>query len=491
MATSNKIVYTFVAIDEFTKTANKISKTINNLSNATRKTSKSLKEGLNDPLGKVKETTKKTNKELKSLVENFNKAPAPIKRSTSFISRFTSGIGNAAKHLSGFTHTFTQWADKFGMEAYFKFMNIALPMGIVAHLGLEYSNSLHSANISMESLFSKTKNFAVYQKAITEQAKKFGVHTPFSRAEYLSATQAVALKTGSMKIAAEFMPTAIGYAAIMGKYKKGTLAQTAQELITDVMRGQIGKLPITTAQQEELHHILAGPASARLDRYMKWYARNQKKFLEAEKRLYHTSAVQVAIVGNQFGHLSQVIVDTIEPTFEQLRRATISTVASMIDFIKNHKTFANVIGKAALLVTGLLGGLITLGAVVGGASLAMAVLNPATLGAAAALSLFGVFIYGLIKNAPKTYRLIKKYAHEPKKFAHDIGAVIHHPGAMLDYYTGQTGKESVSIMHNILIHNSTPHPVTHEVGQHSSSNGVNYNHHTILTGRNTGSFNHE
>ena len=316
MATSNKIVYTFVAIDKFTQTANKIRNSINQLNKVTNKTAKTLKEGLVEPLSKVKEVTKKTNKELKDVVDTFNKAPGPIKRSTAFISRFTSGIGNATKHLSGFTHGFTQWADKFGMEAYFKFMNIALPMGIVAHLGLEYSNALHSAEISMDSLFSKTKDFAIYQKAITTQSQKFALHTPFSKAEYLAATQAVATKAGSMKIAAEFMPTAIGYAAVMGKYKKGTLAQTAQELITDIMKGQIGKLPITTAQQEELHHILAGPASARLNRYMQWYLRNQKMFLEAERRLYHTSGVQVAIVGNQFGHLSQVIMDTIEPQFQ-------------------------------------------------------------------------------------------------------------------------------------------------------------------------------
>lgn len=489
MATSNKIVYTFVAVDKFTATANKIRKSIAAINRPMDKVGASFKKEFQQPLEKSRETIKKTNAELKKVVETFNKAPTPIKRSTSFISRFTSGIGNAAKHLIGFSHSFTVWADKFGMEAYFKFMNIALPMGIVAHLGLEYSNSLNSARISMDSLFSKTKDYAKYQKIITQEATKFATTTPFSRAEFMEATQGIAIQTGSAKLASQFMPFVVGYSALMGKYKKGALPQVASELISSIMQGRIGKLPISTAQQEELSHIVAGPASQRFQRALEWFYRNQSMFMKAEKKLYHTSAVQAAIVGSQFRKLSGTIVDTLEPSFEGLRKGMIDTGTVLSKFIQRHKGVTNALGTLAFAVTGLLGSLITFAAIAGGASLAFSALNPVILATATALGMIGIAVERFIKSIPPAVHTVQTYTHSPRKFFHDVGNVMMNPGAFLDYLTGHQTASYLQIEHNLMIKNESGHPISGGVKAVGSA-GLNFAH-TVSLGRNTGSFNHE
>lgn len=514
MATSNKIVYTFVAIDKFTETANKIRKSIKDLNKQFKSSSSSINEKFSKPLEKAKKVTEATNNVLKDVVATFNKAPAPVERTGNIVSRFTNKISNATKHISGFSKKFDKWADMFGMQAYFKYMNIALPMTILAHLGLKYSQSLESAKISMDSLFSNVKGYAKYQKIISQDAAKWALKSPFSEAEYMQATAAIARRTENIQVAAKFMPQVVGYAAAMGHFQKGQLVPTATKLMSQIISGQIGELPISTAQQESLRHILTGPAYSRMQRAMQWFQAHPEIFKKALSKELHTSYVQSAILTTQLNKLSGVIIQTMEPAIESLTNFFVKYLPKIEGWIRAHKKLIVVMGKISIIVMGLLGGLIAIGAALGAVAIIMAAFE--TIPIVAVFAAIGLAIMGIVSAVGIFYPQLKNWLIEGftnlqaeisgatsalKEFYYELSHPVTSAKGLFhsfkDFVTGKSQNQDlnpsyilntlgVTSTHGVVdVYVSSDHPNTVVAGK-----GDVKIHHHGRTGRNTGSYNH-
>ena len=483
MQNSNKIVYTFIAIDRFTKTANKICQSIGNLNSKFNKTKPNINKNFSKPLDEGSKVARMTNAELKRILDSFNKMDNKTKATSDKLNTFNDRLKNTGGRLSGLTHKFDRWADMFGMQAYFKYMNIALPLAIIARSGMKYAQSLDAASVSMDVLFSKTKNYAQIHRQILNDAEKYSKMTPFSTPEYVQAVAQVGLRIGNLGYAEKFMPTILKYAAATGQTKN--LTGVAQQLISSMISGQVGALPLSTAQRLGLKGALVGPAQARLTRGMAVLDKIIKD--SAFTRQLNTVSTQFAILTNSLSKVNGVLMDNLQPTFHSLNMTLLPILTNLQNFIRTQKVLTNDIGKLAVGITGVLAGFVGLGAVVGAASLAFSLLNPLVLTLVGLVSALAKGVQGISQIA----HVGSKYIHKPHQLVADLENVFKYPKEFGKYlFTGQMDKKDLysrnDILHHIII--ESPHSdVKHTF---KSSNPGDRAQTTFMTGRNQGSFNH-
>ena len=351
---SNKITYTFIAIDEFSKIANKISRSAKKLTESINKTSNIANKGFVKSANQVNAVSKKTEECLTKVSTKVEHLSKNATKSSSQLAKFGQNLGHLASPEGGIAHfgeRIAKLSDFFGMGAYYRFMNIALPMTLVAKLGLDYADSLEAANIQMESLFSHTKDFAVYQKKIAEMGAKYGATTRFSTAQIIGAAATVGRMTGNIRVAAQVIPVVMKYAIATGQTKD--LSAAATKFMSGVRTGMMPEIGL---------RLTGGSAQQRL---MQASAAINKRYTGIIAKDSATAGAQLAIFMHQFQKLAGAIMGDMGPAFAMYGRLLHKIMPSIQRFIKAHSKLIVTLGIISVAAYIFLGVLMALGAIIG------------------------------------------------------------------------------------------------------------------------------
>lgn len=365
---SNKITYTFVAIDEFSKVANKISQSAKKLTQSINKTSNIANKGLAKSLTQTNVVSKKTEKCISKVTEKVQHLSKSANKSSGELAKFGQNLGHMASPEGGIAHfgeRIAKLSDFFGMGAYYRFMNIGLPLTLVAKLGMDYADSLEQANIQMQSLFGHTKDFAMYQKKINELATKYGETTRFSTAQITAAAATAGRMTGNIKIATQLIPVAMKYAIETGQTKD---LSAAMEKLLSGIRG--GRLP-------ELGLRLTGGTS--MQRLMQAISVINKRGFNIVAKDSATAGAQLTIFMHKFQLLAGAIMADMGPAFAVYTKLLKKMMPSIERFIKAHSKLIVLIGIIAVAAYIFLGVLMALGAIIGIIAMPFEVLTYAVL----------------------------------------------------------------------------------------------------------------
>lgn len=488
MADSNQIAYTFIAIDKFSAVAQKIQRILKDFSKNTDQLS-----------GKIKESNEKmvvSTTNLREIVDAFNKTSMASQRAGSKVDKFTENVKNSNKHLAKSKSALDSWADRFGMQAYFKYMNIALPMTLITRSGMEYSQSMGEALTSMNALFGRMKGFTKLQHSILVSAQKYQDVGPFGEAQYVSTTSKLAQRFGNLKYAEKFMPLVMKYAAATGQQHEN-LTSIASKLLSAVLQGKAGVFPVSTANRKLLTQAMSieGPAQARIERFMKILPHIIKD--DVFTRQSQSSYVQFQRFHHAISRINGELITTLLPTFRSLGDRAVKYEGTILQLIDKHKALVNLVGKFSMVISASLVGLIGVGVAAGALSLAfkglaIAMLPFKALSAIAGSSALGSTLVGGVGigaaagvgvvGAVKGWEGLKnvKWSH----LGQDFKTVGAHPLDFLKYYALSGG--GVEVNHNITLENKTNTTLTHGVRVPKSHIPYHLN-----VGRNEGSFNHE
>ena len=355
-----KVTYSFVAEDKFSSVAAKIADSAKNIDNCVQK--------LNDKLECSKQKLNETAKSFNNLSSKINTVSPKVEKVTkntekasSAFSRFTSKVKSAVKNTTLFGERLTKISDMFGMQAYYQFMNVALPMGIIAKLGLDYADSLESANIQMEALFSHTKNYAQFQAQINKMAKDYAQTTRFSVAQIMQAAATVGSMTGNIQAATRSIPVIMKYAIATGQTKN--LTGAAQQFIQGVISGKLSKINLL---------LTGGSAFERLNQALDQIDKRYKNILVEDSK---SASTQVAILNNNLKQIFGAIMDSLAPAFKYYGDILDKYTPKIVNFINTHKGMMVLLGKMAIAGTAFLGVLMGLGVVIGLISMPFQALN--------------------------------------------------------------------------------------------------------------------
>lgn len=349
---SNKITYTFVAIDEFSKVANKIAKSIKeiekNVNSSVNKTAASTSKV-------TKEIIDKTSKSQNSLNKLFSKFNGNIQKSGNSLVGFGKKLGSQVSpsgNMTKFSEKLNKISDFFGMGAYYRFMNIGLPMFLLAKSGESYASALENSNIQMDILFKNTKKYGEYRKLIDKDISKYSNVSRFNEADILKAISVAAQMTGNIKIAQGLIKPAIQYAVATGQTKD--LSAAMSKLIEDAMSG--------SAKEINLQVIPRVIGSQRLE-YLKKYINQRYSGIIAKD--FNTFTGQSQKLGGALEKIAGVIDMALTPALMSLNKFLDKITPKVSNFIQKHKELIKVIGILSILAIGWVIALMAVGAAIG------------------------------------------------------------------------------------------------------------------------------
>jgi len=357
---SFKVTYSFVAEDKFSAVAAKIAESAQNIDNSVKK--------LNSKLECSKQKLNETGKAFNNITSKINvvspkieKVTKNTERASTAFSRFSTRIKSATKSTMHLGERLTRVSDMFGMQAYYQFMNVALPMGIIAKLGLDYADSLESANIQMKALFSHTKNYAQFQAQINKMAKDYAATTRFSVAQIMQAAATVGSMTGNIQAATRSIPVIMKYAVATGQTKN--LTGAAQQFIQGVISGKLSKINLL---------LTGGSAFERLNQALDRIDKRYKNILVDDSK---SASTQVVILNNNLKQIFGTIMSSLVPAFKFYGDVLSKYTPKIVKFVEAHKGMMVILGKIAIGGIAFLGVLMGLGVVVGLISMPFQALN--------------------------------------------------------------------------------------------------------------------
>jgi len=350
---SNKVTYTFIAIDEFSRVCNKLQKCVKGLTRTITTHSAPAQKKFNKTLletGMAQNVFAKASKKTAFAAAEANEK---VEEVTSNFEKFKNKIIKTSGHLQQFGTHMSAVSDMFGMGAYYRFMNIAMPMAVIAKLGMDYSDSLESANLQIKLLFRHTKGLAGYQQQISAAAKKYSaLSVGFSPADITASIAIAARETGNIKAGIKAIPFLMQYA--IGTNQTKSLAQATEKAMGEIRSGRA---------TDVMGMRLTG-ATGTL-RTGQWERGVSYAFKGAIPAYAKTSGAQIAGFAIAFKKLAGAIMMSIAPAFEMYNRLLTPLVPKIQKFIAVHTTLFKVLGEVAVASIVFLGVLMALGAASG------------------------------------------------------------------------------------------------------------------------------
>lgn len=318
-----KISYSFVAQDKFSSVVAKMNKEVAKFQNTIKNVNKGLK--VNADAG---HKGAKNYKKLNSLLGSFNKK---TRASIVDTKKATDGIKKSKKAYKSFSSVVGHLADKFGMAAYFRLMNLALPLGIVTKLGLDFSSTLNRANANMISLFGNSKKQMAVVQQIRQQAASYARESGYSKADIMGAAAEVASRTGNIAAARASLKPIM----TLARAQAISLAAATNEILGGLRTGRIAGTSI----------MLYGTQTNRFKQAM---LKIQTLYSQTAKILSKSPTVQLSRIGSSFQESFGTLMNTVAPALKTIADSLNEIIPPMISFIKKHKELIKILALVTI-----------------------------------------------------------------------------------------------------------------------------------------------
>jgi hypothetical protein len=401
---SNEISYIFVAIDKFTKVADNIARSIENINNKIKKGGTPLKDHFS-------KNTNEVNKNLEVLkeftrlnmvtIKTSDKLSKKINRSSSMFSSLRRSIYKLSKPFKIFNRDYDRWADTLGMNAYFKSMNIVFPMMIVAKLGMQYAKAMDSASISMGSLFGNIKGASKYHTILSDQAINLRKISGFSTSDIIASQSIIARALGNIKETPTLTSNILKVLASQG------VTENVPQAVSGILSG------ILSGHVEGIQTAFTAPTGVqRVQQFNKFVSSHKGIYDKALSLRLKTVTVQASITKSSLSKLFGVIMMSGTTAFERLNNLLDKILPKIERFISTHKGFSTTIIEFGFFITTLLSSLMGVGAIVGAISLITGMLG-STLTMILAVSSGIYALITMLKNMPKIMTSIENAVKRP------------------------------------------------------------------------------
>lgn len=235
------ITYSFVAIDEFTKTAAKIKAEIASIqeSLASMAQMSGVAQDAIATMGVVSNKTvatlndmavipnlSKTKQDLNGLTKNYkaqNDAVFGLGKNVDKLNESTAAIVRAPRTRAAGINLFS-------------LMNMVLPMAFLAREGFKYNEQMQNAQVAISTQFDKNQDQLDVHKKINQEVEKYSKITRFSAPQLMQAVSVMATMTGNIGVAEATLKNLIGAAIVTGQKDIPAFAKT---YISGIASGKI------------------------------------------------------------------------------------------------------------------------------------------------------------------------------------------------------------------------------------------------------------
>lgn len=348
---SLKIAYTFVANDRFTQKLKHINQQVNRFRKNMAKAQKST-QNVDKSQEKFSKSTATLSKRTDDLVKKINRLSKAKGKDEDNTKSWTQTLVRATSKFTNFSQKIAKLSDKFGMGAYFRLMNIAIPMGIIAKLGTDYADSLVRSNSIMNNLWGTSKKNVSTLKQLGKEANTLSLTMPYTKSALLGSATTAAMATGDIRDAKTLMPDIAKFATFFNM----PLAQATQTVIAKMANSattfQPGLGRFQGSTQNKIRTL-----TQRL---------NQPAYVKTVKEIISGSpGIQLKIMLNQFQAISGVIMKGILPALQKINFYLLKIKPDITAWVTKHKELFKIIGFTAIAALGFLATLSAIGAIIG------------------------------------------------------------------------------------------------------------------------------
>lgn len=369
------ISYVIKAIDEFSPAAKEVAKSAKQMQKAVSQAAREAEKISKSPLKNTQQASmsmkdlaksvmnaqksfKLFNKEekkshLKSDVaagakaaEKMAKSLDPSLHKTKVLGRHLRKVTNEVKKSK---HSFSEFSDYFATSAYYRLMNVGLPIMGVSIPAIKLLSQVQSSSAALKMMVS---NF----KELNEQAEKLSQSSAFTRTDFLVVDRKLASMGLSGKGIKDSMQGIAAYASATGQ----SLEQAAQA----VGAAATGQKRVGTTDVM----ALGGTAATR---FVRDSIALSKKFHGIAMAQFSTSTQQMAKALDSINESIAQIISVVSGPVTSLLKSVAKVVKLISTWAKDNKALAKTIGSVLAGVAAFLAAGVALGSVIGIASFAV------------------------------------------------------------------------------------------------------------------------